>query len=58
MQDTPADTVAEEGVSKAEERRTFLFLAVLLAPILSFVLVGSYGFAIWMSQIVFGPPGH
>ncbi|WP_299844990.1 periplasmic nitrate reductase, NapE protein [uncultured Roseovarius sp.] len=45
-------------VSKSSELRIFFFLAVLLAPILSFVLVGGYGFLIWMSQILLGPPSH
>ena len=38
------------------ELRTFLFLTVFLAPILSVMIVGGYGFIIWMIQIVYGPP--
>ena len=38
------------------ELRTFLFLTVFLAPILSVMIVGGYGFIIWMVQIVYGPP--
>lgn len=38
------------------ELYTFLFLTIFLAPILSVAIVGSYGFIIWMSQIIFGPP--
>lgn len=41
------------------EWRAFLFITVFLFPILSVVLVGSYGFLVWMSQVfIFGPPGH
>lgn len=47
---------ADEGVTKSEERRVFLFLVVCLAPILAVMLVGGYGFLIWMLQIIFGPP--
>ena len=47
---------ATKTATKAEERRVFLFLVVLLAPILSIMLVGGYGFTIWMLQIIFGPP--
>ena len=47
---------ATNAATKAEERRVFLFLVVLLAPILSVMLVGGYGFAIWMLQLIFGPP--
>lgn len=42
--------------TRAEERRVFVMLAVFLAPFLSVVLIGGYGFLIWMSQLVFGPP--
>ncbi len=34
----------------------FLFLTVVLAPALSIALVGSYGLAIWIYQILAGPP--
>ena len=34
-----------------------LVLAVLIWPFISVAVVGGYGFLIWMSQIVFGPPG-
>lgn len=36
---------------------TFLFLAFVLVPVLSVGIVGAYGFAIWMVQLVAGPPG-
>jgi len=42
--------------TKAEERRAFLLLAVLLFPLLSVAVVGGYGFLVWMSQLVLGPP--
>lgn len=45
-----------EQPSKAEERNTFLFLAVVLAPVLSVAIVGGYGLMIWISQILLGPP--
>jgi len=44
-------------LTKRGERRVFIFIAVFLFPILSVILVGGYGFAIWIAQIVFGPPG-
>lgn len=46
------------AATKAEERRVFILLAVFLAPIISVVLVGGYGFAIWISQLIFGPPAY
>jgi nitrate reductase NapE len=43
--------------TKAQELRSFLFLAVVMAPVLAVVLVSGYGFAVWMYQLVVGPPG-
>lgn len=42
---------------KKHERNTFIFLAVFLAPILSVLIVSGIGFAVWFSQLIFGPPG-
>jgi nitrate reductase NapE len=46
-----------DELSKTQERRAFLFLVVFLAPILAFMVVGGYGFMVWMSQLLLGPPG-
>lgn len=43
--------------SRRQELFAFLFLAVLIWPVIAVGLVGGYGFIIWMFQIVFGPPG-
>ncbi|WP_448247370.1 periplasmic nitrate reductase, NapE protein [Thalassotalea agariperforans] len=53
--DTP--TTQKEQNSKQSERNTFIFLTVFLAPILSVILVGGFGFIVWISQILLGPPG-
>ena len=42
--------------TKAEERRAFLLLAVVLFLVLGVAVVGGYGFLVWMSQLVLGPP--
>jgi len=47
----------ESETTRSEEFRGFLFLTVVLAPALAIALVGGYGFAIWMYQIIAGPPG-
>ena len=44
-------------LTKRGERRVFLFIAVFLFPVLTVILVGGYGFVIWMLQLIFGPPG-
>ena len=41
---------------KKYEKNTFVFLAVFLAPILSIIIVGGFGFIIWISQMFLGPP--
>jgi nitrate reductase NapE len=47
-----------EGESvKRTERRAFIFLVVFLGPILAVAIVGGYGLAVWMSQLLFGLPG-
>lgn len=40
---------------KKKERNAFLFITVVLFPLLSVAIVGGYGFIIWMSQLLFGP---
>lgn len=48
--------VAEQSGNKNNERVVFLFLTVVLAPILSVIIVGGYGFLVWITQIFAGPP--
>jgi len=43
--------------SRGREIRSFLILTVLLAPVLSVGIVGGLGFAIWIFQMIYGPPG-
>lgn len=43
--------------SKAQELRAFLFLSVVLAPVLAVGVVSGFGFLVWMYQLVVGPPG-
>ncbi|MDH0868380.1 periplasmic nitrate reductase, NapE protein [Mitsuaria sp. GD03876] len=43
--------------TRAEELRTFLLLAVVLAPVLAVVTVAGYGFLVWIYQMFAGPPG-
>lgn len=51
------ETTDAQPPTRREELRTFLFLSVILAPVLAVVLVGGYGFVVWMSQLILGPPG-
>ena len=44
--------------TKAQELRSFLLLAVLMAPAFTVAFVSGYGFVVWMYQVFFGgPPG-
>jgi len=45
-----------EETHKKEELRSFLFLTAVMVPALSVIVVAGYGFIIWMSQLVMGPP--
>ena len=48
----------ESGPStKLEEWRSFLFFTVVMAPVLAVIIVGGFGFLVWMYQLVAGPPG-
>ena len=56
VSDIDNSTTAPNVVRKRDERRAFVFLALFLAPILAVAIVGGYGFLIWMTQIIAGPP--
>lgn len=46
---TPATT-------KASELKAFLFLTLLMAPLIAVAVVGTYGLLVWIYQVVMGPP--
>lgn len=50
----PSDGDRQE---RKREFGTFLFLTVLLAPVLSVIFVGGLGLTIWIYQTFAGPPG-
>ena len=47
----------DDSSEQQAERRAFILLVIFLGPILSVIIVGGYGFAVWMSQLIFGLPG-
>ncbi|MDQ2104730.1 periplasmic nitrate reductase, NapE protein [Azospirillum isscasi] len=51
------DSARPDSGAKRREIAMFLLLAVVIWPILSIAVVGGYGFLIWMSQLIMGPPG-
>ncbi len=57
---TPVDEQDNTSVGptrKQRERRLFAFIIVFLFPILSVMVVGGYGLAVWIWQTIAGPPG-
>lgn len=51
MSDTESETTA------AREFGTLFVLVAVVAPLLAVMVVGGYGFLVWMYQLVAGPPG-
>lgn len=46
-----------EPRGRSDELRAFLFITVVLAPLLAVAVVGGYGLLVWLMQIAAGPPG-
>ncbi|WP_085558103.1 periplasmic nitrate reductase, NapE protein [Azospirillum agricola] len=53
----PGGALPPDPRAKRREIAMFLVLAVLIWPVLSVAVVGGYGFLVWMSQLILGPPG-
>lgn len=60
------DTVTDQSAARddsapprtrRDEFIVFLTIAALIWPIVAVGVVGGYGFLVWMSQLVLGPPG-
>ena len=54
MEESPSDR--EPPSTFTEELRSFLFFTIVMAPVLAVIVVGGYGFLVWMYQLVAGPP--
>ena len=48
---------ADRVVTRGEEIRAFLLLALVMVPVLAVIFVASYGFMVWIWQMFAGPPG-
>ena len=52
---------SDNGHGKSRRRRmeifAFLFLTAVLLPAFAVATVGSYGLAVWIYQMMAGPPG-
>jgi nitrate reductase NapE len=45
-----------QDAERKSELKAFLFLTVVMAPVLAGVIIGSYGLAVWIYQMIMGPP--
>jgi periplasmic nitrate reductase NapE len=57
LTDSPEQQDPEILPTKWDETFAFLFLALVLFPLLCIILIGGFGFVLWMSHLWFGPPG-
>ena len=46
----------EERSQRLTEWSTFLFVTLVVLPGLAVAFVGSYGFIVWVLQLINGPP--
>ncbi len=53
----PQEQTRGEETSQFHETRAFLFLTGIIAPAVAVSIVVGYGFIVWISQILTGPPG-
>jgi nitrate reductase NapE len=51
-----SDTTSE-AQTRTQERRSLIFLSVVMAPVLAVAIVSGYGFLVWIYQMFAGPPG-
>ena len=61
MREKPVDPrmpALEDRQRRKEEFRTWFFLTVVMAPLLAVVIVAAYGFIVWITQMVVGPPTY
>lgn len=59
IQSTPAGRALNANTGQPSKRREltlFLFITVVLFPLLSVMIVGGYGFGVWIWQMFNGPP--
>jgi periplasmic nitrate reductase NapE len=52
----PAEPAEPVPQRKKEEFRTWLFLSLVMAPVLAVLVVSTYGFVVWFYQLIAGPP--
>lgn len=52
-----SDMLSDDRPStRQEELRSFIFLSVVMAPVVAVVVIAAYGFSVWIYQMFAGPP--
>jgi nitrate reductase NapE len=51
-------TETETSLRKMEELRSFLFLTIVMVPVLTIMFVAGFGFSVWFYQMLIGGPPH
>lgn len=46
-----------DDAARRSELAVFLITTFLIIPGLAVAFVGAYGFVVWISQMIIGPPG-
>jgi len=55
---TPKDEeVSSSAFGARWEMLAFLFLTVVMAPVIAGLVIAGYGFLVWIYQMFAGPPG-
>ena len=53
---TPSSLPPQPASRRRLELTMFLFLAVVFWPLVAVAIVSGYGFAVWIGDLLFGPP--
>ena len=51
------DDVRPHSAARRSEIVVFAIIVAIIWPIVTVGVVGGYGFLVWMSQLILGPPG-
>jgi periplasmic nitrate reductase NapE len=51
------DSISRSAVSRRSELWVFAIIVAVIWPIIAVGAVGGYGFLVWMTQLILGPPG-
>ncbi len=46
----------DDNKARRSELKAFLFLTVVMAPVIAGLVISGYGFAVWAFQMFAGPP--